>query len=79
MFSVIPETQPFYSVILLATCLILTVAYFILWIKLRKQPNVDFAKPLTLCMMGFNVFIMMRYVIGKSISKDYCAGSDCKC
>jgi len=81
MFSVVPETQPFYSVTLLITCSALTVAYFILWIKLRKQPNVDFAKTLTLCMMGFNVFIVIRYVIGKSISKDYCAdGSDsCKC
>lgn len=82
MFSVIPATQPFYSVILLITCSVLTVAYFILWIKLRKQPNVDFAKTLTLCMMGFNVFIIVRYVIGKSISKDYCASSadaDCKC
>lgn len=81
MFSVVPETQPFYSAILLATCSVLTVAYFILWIKLRKQPNVDFAKTLTLCMMGFNVFIIVRYVIGKIISKDYCAGGSdsCKC
>jgi hypothetical protein len=81
MFSVIPETQPFYSVILLATCSLLTVAYFVLWIKLRKQPNVDFAKKLTLCMMGFNLFIMTRFGIGKIISKDYCAGGSdgCKC
>ena len=68
MFSVIPETPPFYSGILLSTCGILTVAYFVLWIKLRKQPNVDFAKTLTLCMMGFNLFIMTRYGIGKIIS-----------
>jgi hypothetical protein len=73
MYSIEPKDWTYYSIILLATCSILAIGYAGLLIWLNKKPNVSFAKTLTLCMMCFNILIVVRYLIGKGLSQSYCA------
>lgn len=73
MFVIDSADLSWQSLLLLGTCSTLTVLYGALWLWLRKQQNVDFAKTLTLCMMGFNLFIIVRFVLALIVSPAYCS------
>lgn len=70
-FSIEPAWT-MYSIVLISTSSILAVLYGVLWVWLRKKPKVDFAKRLTVCMLVFNIFLLIRYAVGRSISDSYC-------
>lgn len=58
----------FYCLSILISSSIMSVLFGFLWLKFRKSEENEFPARLSLCMMVFNMFLIIRFVCGRALN-----------